>query len=88
MDYLNIYEYYIYYQTSSETAPALRRMYIDGSYLETVAEGVYENINITSQYVYFNKYNETVPVYKTSTFGIVNVTTFDAAMSAALENRK
>ncbi len=88
VDYFNIYEYYIYYQTSSETAPALRRMYIDGSYLETVAEGVYENINITSQYVYFNKYNETVPVYKTSTFGIVNVTTFDAAMSAALENRK
>lgn len=88
VDYFNIYEYYIYYQTSSETAPALRRMYIDGSYLETVAEGTYENINITSQYVYFNKYNETVPVFKTSTFGIVNVTTFDAAMSAAFENGK
>lgn len=88
VDYFNIYEYYIYYQTGGETAPALKRMYIDGSYLETVAEGVYENINITSQYVYFNKYNEPVPVYKTSTFGGIYVTTFDAAMSAALENEK
>lgn len=88
VDFFNIYEYYIYYQTSDEATPALKRMYIDGSYLETVAEGVYENINITSQFVYFNKYNEPTPVYKTSTFGGVYVTTFDAAMEAALENKK
>lgn len=88
VDFFNVYDYYIYYQTSDATAPSLKRMYIDGSYLETVAEGVYENINITSQYVYFNKYNEPVPVYKTSTFGGIYVTTFDAAMEAALENAK
>lgn len=88
IDYFNLYEYYIYYQTGGETAPALKRMYIDGSYLETVAEGIYENINITAQYVYFNRYNEPVPVYKTSTFGSVNVTTFDAAMEAALKNEE
>lgn len=88
VDFFNIYDYYIYYQTSGENSPALKRMYNDGSYLETVAEGVYENINITSDYVYFNKYNEPVPVYKTSTFGGVYVTTFDAAMEAALENTK
>ena len=29
-----------------------------------------------SQYVYFNTFREPTPVYKTSTFGPVNVTTF------------
>lgn len=88
VEFFNLYEYYIYYQTSAESSPALKRMYIDGSNLEIVAEGIYENINITSQYVYFNLYNESVPVYKTSTFGGVYVTTFDAARDAALENMK
>lgn len=86
VDYFNVYDNCIYYQTSAESEPALKRMYIDGSYLETVANGVYENINITSQYVYFNEYDKPVPVYKTSTFGSVNVTTFDAAENAALES--
>lgn len=86
IDYFNVYDYYIYYQTSSETEPALKRMYIDGSNLEIVASGVYENINITSQYVYFNQFKESVPVYKTPTFGGVNVTTFEAARNMALEN--
>lgn len=86
IDFFNIYDYYIYYQTSSETEPALKRMYIDGSNAETVAEGVYENINITSQYVYFNQYGASVPVYKTNTFGSVNITTFDAAREAAMGN--
>ncbi|MBD5458970.1 MAG: hypothetical protein HDR27_10435, partial [Lachnospiraceae bacterium] len=52
------------------------------------ADGVYENINITSQYVYFNQYGASVPVYKTSTFGGVYVTTFDAARDAAEANMK
>ncbi|MCM1047679.1 MAG: DUF5050 domain-containing protein [Clostridiales bacterium] len=86
VDYFNVYDYYIYYQTSAASNPALKRMYVDGSYLETVAEGIYENINITSQYVYFNEYDKPTPVYKTSTFGVANVTTFDAAANAALEN--
>lgn len=88
IDLFNVYDYYIYYQTSSKTAPALKRMYIDGSYAETVADGVYENINITSKYVYFNQFGADVPVYKTNTFGGVNVTTFDAARDAAMENMK
>lgn len=88
IDYFNVYDYYIYYQKSSKTDPALKRMYIDGSNAETVAEGVYENINITSQYVYFNLFNESVPVYKTSTFGGINVTTFNAARDAAAANIK
>ena len=88
VDFFNVYDYYIYYQTSSATNPALKRMYIDGTNAETVIEGVYENINITSNYVYFNLFNEPVPVYKTSTFGGTYVTTFDAARDAAMEKRK
>lgn len=85
IDMFNVYGNYIYYQVSSQDAPALKRMLIDGSSQELVREGVYQNINITSQYVYFNAFGETVPVYKTSTFGPVNVTAFDAGMQAALE---
>lgn len=88
IDLFNVYGLIIYYQTNSKTEPALKRMQLDGSYPETVAEGVYENINITSQYVYFNLYGEDIPVYKTSTYGDVYVTTFDAARDAAAENIK
>lgn len=83
VDFFNVYDYYIYYQQSSRTAPALKRMYLDGSNAEVVAEGIFENINITSEYVYFNAYDAPLPVYKTSTYGGVYVTTFDAAEEAA-----
>lgn len=86
VDFFNIYSGYIYYQKSSKTEPALKRMYTDGSNPEVIASGVYENINITSQYVYFNQYGAPTPVYKTSTFGNVYVTTFDAAREAAEAN--
>ncbi|MBP3475467.1 MAG: DUF5050 domain-containing protein [Lachnospiraceae bacterium] len=88
IDMFNVYGDYIYYQVSSKDAPALKRMLTDGSSQELVREGVYQNINITSQYVYFNAFNEETPVYKTSTYGPVNVTTFDAGMQAALDNMK
>lgn len=86
IDVFNVYDNYIYYQVSSSDSPALKRMLTDGSLQEVVKEGVFQNINITSQYVYFNSFYDDTPVYRTSTFGSVNVTTFDAAMSAALEN--
>lgn len=86
IDMFNVYSNYIYYQVSSADAPALKRMMIDGSSQELVMEGVFQNINITSNYVYFNSFNESVPVYKTSTFGPVNVTTFEAAKQSAFEN--
>ena len=85
VDTFNVYNDYIYYQTNSKTAPALKRMYIDGSSQEIVREGIYQNINITSQYVYFNAFGESTPVYKTNTYGYVNVTTFDAGRQAALK---
>lgn len=83
IDMFNVYGNYIYYQVSSTSAPAFKRMMIDGSSQELIREGVYQNINITSEYVYFNSFNEAAPVYKTSTFGPVNVITFDAAREAA-----
>lgn len=85
VDAFNVYEGYIYYQKNSTTEPALKRMMIDGSRPEIVAEGNYENINITSQYVYFNSFDEPTPVYHTSTFGSVSVGTFDSALSAAAD---
>lgn len=84
IDMFNVYGNYIYYQVSSADSPALKRMLTDGSMQELVREGVYQNINITSEYVYFNSFNESTPVYKTYTFGPINVTTFDAAKEAAL----
>ncbi|MCM1268608.1 MAG: DUF5050 domain-containing protein [Bacteroidales bacterium] len=86
LDMFNVYDSYIYYQVSSADSPALKRMRTDGSSQELVREGIYQNINITSEYVYFNTFNESVPVYRTYTYGPVNVTTFDAAREAALEN--
>ena len=88
LDMFNVYDDYIYYQVSSADAPALKRMRTDGSSQELVREGIYQNINITSEYVYFNTFNESVPVYRTYTYGPVNVTTFDAAREAALANMK
>ena len=81
----NVYNNYIYFQTNSNTSPALKRMLTDGSSQEVVQSGIHQNINITSEYVYFNTFGESVPVYKTSTRGAVNVTTFDAGMQAALK---
>lgn len=76
---------YIYYQKNDKNAPALMRMRLDGSEPEVVAEGVYQNINITSYYVYFNGFNSSTPVYRTPLEGPVNVTEFTAARDAALQ---
>lgn len=84
IDFFNVYGGSIYYQKSSRSEPALKRMQTDGSNVEIVAEGVYKNINITSNYVYFTAFQSEVPVYKTPISGAVNVTTFDSAMKAAL----
>ena len=73
---------YIYYQKNDSAAPALMRMRLDGSEPEIVAEGNFENINITSQYVYFNEFNADTPVYHTPAEGPVYVSVFTAAEQA------
>lgn len=87
VDVYNVHDNVIFYQRNSETEPALIRMNIDGSNPEVIVEGNYTNINCTSNYTYFTLFGENVPVYKTPTSGGVNVTTFNAARDAALENQ-
>jgi len=82
LDFFNIYEDIIYYQKSSTTSPALKRMNLDGTNPEIVDEGNFQNINITSRYVYYNAYDIPVPVYKTVTYGPINIETFGAAADA------
>lgn len=84
VDTFNVGQNVIYYQRNSATEPALMRMGLDGSNPEVVAEGVYENINLTSNYAYFNSFDAEVPVYHTPVNGPVNVTTFSAAVAAVL----
>ena len=83
VDCFNVGDYSVYYQKNSAESPALMRMNLDGSNPEVVAEGNYENINLTSTYAYFNAFGASTPVYHTPVNGPVNVTTFSAAMDAA-----
>lgn len=80
LDFFNIYGDVVYYQKNSTTEPALKRMNLDGSNPEIVDEGNYQNLNITSEYVYYNEFGIPIPVYKTPTTGPVDVQTFAAAM--------
>lgn len=84
VEFFNVYGNYVYFQTNSQEDPCLKRVTTDGHQEEVVMDGVFEHINITSEYVYFNRFQEPVPVYKTSTVGPVQVSTFDAAMQAAV----
>lgn len=83
-DLINLTNSYIYYQTSGKT-PQLKRIRRDGSDMAVVKDGAHSNINATSGYVYFTGFGSTTPVYKTSTAGPINVTTFDEASRVALE---
>lgn len=80
LDFFNVYDNIIYYQKSSTTDPALKRMNLDGSNPEIVDEGNFQNINITSEYVYYNEFGIPLPVYKTPTTGAIDIQTFSAAL--------
>jgi hypothetical protein len=80
LDHFNIYENTIYYQKSSSSDPALKRMNLDGSNPEIVDEGNFQNVNITSEFVYYNEFGIPMPVYKTPTTGPIDVQTFAAGM--------
>jgi len=83
VEFFNLTAQYIYYQTVDSDAPALMRMGLDGSNPELVSEGIYRDISVTSQYVYFRAYSADMPMYHTPADGAVYVTTFDAANQAA-----
>lgn len=80
VDMFNVSGGMIYYQRSSALPdPALKRMSIDGTNIETVSEGIYCDINITSNYVYFHAYDSDVPMYHTPVTGSINVSVFEAS---------
>lgn len=85
LDYYNIYNNVIFYQTSDTDSPALKRMLLDGSHQELVAEGVYHRINATSTYTYFQPFGEDDVIYRTSTSGPIMVDDFPQAKKAAEE---
>ena len=77
VDFFNVYGTMIYYQTADTSFPALKRISIDGTGEETVMEGIFESVNITSMYAYFNEYNKPTPVYHQSTYGAINPSVFN-----------
>lgn len=78
LDSFNLYGDMIYYQVSSSKNPRLMRMNKDGSNQETVAEGVFKDINITRDYVYFSEFGTDYPLYSTPTTGSIDVREFYA----------
>ncbi|MBR4084304.1 MAG: DUF5050 domain-containing protein [Lachnospiraceae bacterium] len=54
----NIGSGYLYYQSNSQTEPALKRMRLNGSDLTVIAKGNYTAIHMTSNYVYFKEFGE------------------------------
>lgn len=84
VDTFNVGDQFIYYQKNSSTEPALKRMRLDGSSPEIVAEGNFEQIHLTSAYAYFNAFGQSTPVYHTPVNGEINVSSFNAALEAAL----
>ena len=86
VDTYNLYGSILYYQTAEPDHYALKRIYTDGTGEEIVKTGVFTDINITGNYVYFHAFQSDMPIYMTPTVGSVNVTTFDAALSATMQN--
>ena len=88
LDFYNIYENVVFYQTSGTDTPALMRMNLDGESPEVVMEGVYHRINTTSTYTYFQPFDDDSIIYRTSTFGPVAVDHFPEAQEAAEKYQK
>ena len=80
-DTFNRYGNIIYYQTAGRNSSdyALKRIFTDGTGMETVRNGVHKNISIAAGYVFFRDFQSDVPVYMTPLSGSVNVSTFDIA---------
>jgi len=75
LDFYNKYGDYIYYQVSSPTA-ALHRVRIDGTDDIIIAEGVYKDIQTTSNYVYFRSYDDESITYHANHTGTLKVDRF------------
>lgn len=79
-DCYNVGGGYIYYQKNS-ASPQLICMRTDGTEAKVIAEGTYCNINMTSQYVYFQEFGNDISLYHSS-LGSDGCESFQAAMEA------
>ncbi len=80
-DFFNVCADYIFYQTSDTDTPALKRINKDGTGETVLAEGVYHNLCVTSQYLYFTAYGADTPMYHCPIYSD-NVQEFTAARDA------
>ncbi len=76
VDCFNVGNGYVYYQTNG-SSPQLVCIHTDGSNPIVVAEGIYTNINMTSRYVYFQKFGNEGILYH-SPLGADYMEIFDA----------
>ena len=83
VDCFNVGNGFIYYQTNGNE-PALKCMRADGSNVQTIAQGIYTAINMTSQYVYFKEFGNEINMYH-SYLGSSTYEEFIAARNAAME---
>lgn len=81
VDCFNVGHGYIYYQKNG-TDPQLVCMRTDGSEAQTIAQGNYTHINMTSRYVYFQKFGDDATIYH-SPLGSTVCEEFRAASEAA-----
>ncbi|MBQ2802610.1 MAG: DUF5050 domain-containing protein [Lachnospiraceae bacterium] len=82
VDCFNVGYGYIYYQ-KNDANPGLVCMRMDGTDVSVIAEGIYTNINITSQYVYFKEFGDEAILYH-SYLGSNSYSSFQAAVEAAI----
>lgn len=82
LDTYNLYGDTIFYQVNDSERPCLKRMKTDGSNIELIEMGIFCNINITENYTYFTAFDSAMPIYRTPTTGVVDVTIFTEALDA------
>lgn len=67
----NLYGNKIFFQTENSNATGLYRMNIDGTQLEYIASGNLTNIHCTSQYTFFQYYENQGILYRVPTSGVI-----------------
>lgn len=87
VDCYNVSDAYIFYQKSDKDFPALMKIRIDGSSPEKIMDGVYKDINLTSNYAYFRSFQDPNNIYHVPING-GSVGFFNAASEAAIANQK
>lgn len=78
----NVTTTYVYFQIDDGSNSKLCRIRKDASAneYEVVAEGNYEQINVTSKYVYFNEFQQRLSTFRTPVNGPVHVQRFSDAV--------